>query len=138
MPFEIHPGLRADTFDLGRTDLCRLLLMNDANYPWFILVPEREGLTELYQLAAPDRQRLMEESCRLAEAMAVAFRADKMNVAALGNVVPQLHVHHIARYHGDPAWPGPIWGKVPRRAYTDTERDALWARLAPLLSGLLR
>lgn len=125
----LHPQLEKDCLALGRFPLCRLLLMRDANYPWFILVPDREAVTEIHQLGEADQQQLMRESCALAVAMSEAFAADKLNIAALGNVVPQLHVHHIARYRTDPAWPAPVWGRLPPRPYTDAERDAVLARL---------
>ena len=126
---DLHPRLRADCLEIGRLPLCRLLLMLDANYPWFILVPDREAVTEIHQLARADRIRLSDESAALSAALFEAFAADKLNVAALGNVVPQLHLHHVVRYQGDPAWPAPIWGRVPPRPYTDAERDAVLGRL---------
>lgn len=116
---ELHPKLREDTVEIGRLALCRLLMMNDANYPWFILVPDRDGITEIYQLTAAEQMRLMQESSLLARAMAAHFHPDKLNIAALGNVVPQLHVHHIARSRRDPAWPAPVWGRVPAVPYRE-------------------
>ncbi len=95
--------------------------MRDANYPWFILVPDRENITEIYQLGPADQQQLMQESSYLAQSLSLAFSADKINIAALGNVVPQLHIHHIVRYRDDPAWPAPIWGKLPPKAYNDKQ-----------------
>lgn len=116
---ELHPQLAADCELLGHFPLCRLLLMRDANYPWCILVPDREGVSEVHQLSEADRGQLLRESCLLAEAMEKAFQPDKMNIAALGNVVPQLHLHHVARYRGDASWPAPVWGRLPARAYDD-------------------
>jgi len=129
MTFALHPRLAADTFTLGDFPLCRLLLMNDAQYPWFILVPRREGAREIYLLDDPDQQQLLRESAQLGRAMMDAFAGHKLNVAALGNVVPQLHVHHIVRQPGDPAWPAPVWGRQPPRPYTGAEREALDRRL---------
>ena len=117
--FELHPVLEKDTLELGHFALCRLLLMNDANYPWFILVPQRDDIGEIYQLDEQDQQRLLQESSLLAAALAQGFAADKLNIAALGNVVPQLHLHHIVRYRHDPAWPAPVWGKLPAMPYAD-------------------
>ncbi len=131
--FELHPQLAADCIELGRFQLCRLLLMNDANYPWCILVPERAGVSEVHELQAEDRLLLLDESCTLAAGMAQAFAADKMNVAALGNVVAQLHVHHIARYRTDPAWPAPVWGKVPARPYAEAELSGVMEKLRTVL-----
>lgn len=115
--FELHPQLEVDTYLLGDLPLSLVLLSKDANYPWCLLVPKREGLKEIHQLNPEDRIQLMVESCTLSEAMAKTFTPIKMNVAALGNMVPQLHLHHIARYEDDPAWPGPIWGKVEAKKY---------------------
>ena len=111
---ELHPQLARDCRLIGRFPLCRLLLMLDANYPWFILVPDREGITEIHQLDSDDQQRLLHESSSLAGVLEEVFQADKLNIAALGNVVPQLHVHHIVRYENDPAWPAPVWGSGSR------------------------
>ncbi len=115
----IHSQLSADCIGLGRFSLCHLLLMNDFNYPWFILVPDRDDVREVYQLDTTDREQLLAESCRLSEFIMSAFEGDKLNVAALGNQVPQLHLHHIVRYTTDPAWPTPVWGKFPAMPYSD-------------------
>ncbi len=115
---DLHPQLQQDCLLIGRFTLCRLLLMRDANYPWFILVPDREGISEIYQLSEADQVQLLRESSQLAAVLAERFRADKLNIAALGNVVPQLHIHHVVRYRDDAAWPAPVWGRVPARPYT--------------------
>jgi diadenosine tetraphosphate (Ap4A) HIT family hydrolase len=115
--FQLHPQLQQDCEQLGRFELCTLLLMRDANYPWCILVPARADISEIHQLNDADQLQLMRESSHLAATMATLFKADKMNIAALGNVVPQLHIHHIARHRDDAAWPAPVWGKVPMRTY---------------------
>lgn len=133
--FELHPRLDADTFELGRLPLCRVLLMNDATYPWMILVPQRPGLREIHELDEADQMQLMRESCLVARTMATMFEADKMNVAALGNMVPQLHVHHIARHTGDPAWPAPVWGRTPPRPYAPGEVEKLLARFVLTLDN---
>lgn len=93
-------------------------MMNDSQYPWFILVPEKAGITEIYQLDRQDRLALTEESSYLAENLAALYQADKMNIAAIGNLVPQLHIHHVVRYQTDKAWPAPIWGKFAAVPYT--------------------
>jgi diadenosine tetraphosphate (Ap4A) HIT family hydrolase len=128
---ELHPQLQQDCLLIGSYPLCRLLLMRDANYPWFILVPDRKAVTEIHQLSEPDRQQLMRESCHLASVLEREFRPDKLNIAALGNLVPQLHIHHVVRYRNDPAWPAPVWGKVPARPYTEPELHTLLARIRP-------
>ncbi len=132
---EIHPQLRQDCILLGRFPLCHLLLMNDANYPWCILVPDREAISEIYQLPQADQQSLMRESSCLARVLAEQFRAHKINIASLGNVVPQLHVHHVARYRDDGAWPAPVWGRAPARPYTPAQQQQVIARLREGLGG---
>lgn len=126
---DIHPRLAADCLVLGRFPLSYLLLMQDANYPWFILVPDRENIQEIYQLSEDDQRQLLRESSRLGEALMRGFQGDKLNVAALGNMVPQLHVHHIVRHRTDPAWPAPVWGRVPARPYEPPLREAVIAVL---------
>ena len=135
--FELHPQLAKDCLPVGRFALCHLLLMRDANYPWCILVPARIDITEIYQLSDEDQQQLMRESSLLAGSMAALFSADKMNIAALGNIVPQLHIHHIARRRDDPAWPAPVWGKVPPRAYTQDEQENVLMMLLDALQDHL-
>ncbi len=120
--FELHPQLAQDCFALGDFPLSRLLLMNDANYPWVILVPRRPAIREIHELDDRDRQQLWDESAALSRWLMEIFKGDKLNVAALGNVVPQLHVHHIVRYKTDGAWPSPVWGKQPARPYAEAER----------------
>lgn len=123
--FTLHPQLEKDCIEFGDFDLCKLLLMNDSNYPWFILVPEREGKTEVFELDENDQQLLIKESNFLAQVLKHYFYADKINIAALGNVVPQLHIHHIARYQDDPAWPAPVWGVKPAIAYTEEQLNKM-------------
>lgn len=130
--FELHPQLQQDSFAVGSFPLCELRLINDSQYPWCILVPQRAGMRELYQLNPADQQQLQIESCYLAEQLAMLFNADKMNVAAIGNMVPQLHIHHIVRYIQDKAWPAPVWGKFTAIAYTQEQKIAQLARLQTL------
>ena len=124
MSFALHPRLEADTLLLGELPLCRVLLCLDGRYPWVILVPLFPYTTLFRSLSAQDRATLMEEQAAVAAAMQAALSADKMNVAALGNMVPQLHVHVIARFEGDDAWPGAIWGAHPPLSYLGDQRDA--------------
>ena len=135
--FTLHPQLAKDCFVIGQFELCQLLLMNDQNYPWFILVPQRENISEIYQLTVADQMLLWRESTGLSETLAQHFAADKMNVAALGNVVPQLHVHHIVRYQRDPAWPAPVWGKLAAKPYSESELQQLLSSLTPILGEYL-
>ena len=123
--FTLHERLVADSTQIGELPLCTLLLINDANYPWLVLVPRRPEIREIYQLETTDRVQLLEESCVLSEVMDAVFTPLKMNVAALGNMVPQLHLHHIARFSDDPAWPNPVWGAVPAKAYDDEIQQKL-------------
>lgn len=125
----IHSQLLNDSLVLGRFPLCHLLLVKDANYPWFILVPDRENISEVYQLSAADQQQLMVESSTLGQCLMTLLQGDKLNVAALGNMVPQLHVHVIVRYKTDAAWPGPVWGQVPAKAYSELELKKLTDQL---------
>ncbi|MFA7834554.1 HIT domain-containing protein [Aeromonas dhakensis] len=129
--FELHSRLQADTRLLGDLSLCRVLLAKDSQYPWLILVPRVANLREIHHLAPAQQQQLMEESCAVATLMEQALRPDKINVAALGNLVPQLHLHHVARFSTDKAWPGPIWGAHPSLPYDEStlQREAAGWRL---------
>lgn len=135
LEFELHPQLAADCIVLGDFPLSRLLLMNDSNYPWFILVPRRVGATEIYHLSESERCQMIHESSFLAENLADIFAARKMNVASLGNMVPQLHIHHVVRQEDDAAWPGPMWGKVPLTPYTEEQVHDIRHRVEVLLAG---
>ncbi|WP_257283125.1 HIT domain-containing protein [Endozoicomonas sp. SESOKO1] len=127
--FELDPQLARDCFVIGDFPVCRLLLMNDSQYPWFILVPRIQGVEEIYQMDETAQQQLLVESCYLAEMLQVLFSAEKINVAALGNVVRQLHVHHVVRFSTDAAWPAPVWGKHPVRPYTDEGLSEVMGKL---------
>ncbi len=131
---QLHPQLVSDTVGLVDLDLCQVLLMNDQNYPWVVMVPKRLDLREMHDLSPGDQQMLVSEITQVSRAMQRLFKADKMNVAALGNMVPQLHIHVIARYENDSAWPGPVWGKVPTEAYAPNELEAMIAKLKKALS----
>jgi len=115
----LHHQLKKDCVIVGKLTLCAVLLMPDANYPWLILVPQRENIREIYELSGEDQQQLSVESSFVAQTMAEAFDADKINIAALGNMVPQLHIHHIARYTYDAAWPAPVWGFTAATPYPE-------------------
>ena len=131
--FILDTRLQEDTWLIGDFPLCRLLLSNDSNYPWFILVPRREGISELFQLDDADQPLMWAETTALAGVLKELFTADKMNVATLGNVVSQLHVHVIVRKRDDAAWPAPVWGKHPAKPYSDAQVEAIRARLRELL-----
>ncbi|MDH0300544.1 MULTISPECIES: HIT domain-containing protein [unclassified Pseudomonas] len=131
--FTLDSRLQQDSLVLGDLPLCRLLLSKDANYPWFILVPRRADVSEVFELDEADQQQLWTETAALAEALKDAFAADKMNVATLGNVVSQLHMHVIVRRHGDAAWPAPVWGKVQAVDYSPEQVEGIRLRMRALL-----
>lgn len=132
--FVLDDRLAADTIAIGRLGLSRCLLMNDRTYPWVILVPERADVREIHQLERADRALLMEEIVRAQLALETIYKPDKLNVGALGNAVPQLHVHVIARFKSDAAGPRPVWGAVPTAPYDavaqKTARDRISNELA--------
>ena len=131
--FNLHPQLAQDTHFVTDLPLCRVLLMNEARYPWLILVPRRENLREIHELLPADRQQLWEESDHVSRVLTALFQPDKLNIAALGNIVPQLHIHHIARFQTDAAWPAPVWGKFAPEPYTT---DAASSRCQALRAQL--
>ncbi len=133
--FGLHPQLAADTVEIDRWDCCRVLLMNDASYPWLILVPERAGARELHRLSPDDLALATAEIVRASAALERLFQPVKLNVAALGNIVPQLHIHVIARFEGDPAWPRPVWGVTPAVPYGAAELEARVAALRDAFAG---
>ncbi|MGE8187060.1 HIT domain-containing protein [Pseudomonas sp. NPDC086278] len=132
--FALDSRLQQDTLPIGDFPLCRLLLSNDSNYPWFILVPRREAISELFQLDVADQQQLWLETTALAQILKDAFDADKMNVATLGNVVSQMHMHVIVRKREDAAWPAPVWGKHPAKPYSAEQVATLRDRLRLVLT----
>ncbi|MDU8359597.1 HIT domain-containing protein [Pseudomonas syringae group sp. J309-1] len=131
--FALDSRLQEDTLLIGDFPLCRLLLSNDSNYPWFILVPRRPDITEVFQLDARDQLQLWQETTLLSEQLKDLFNADKLNVAALGNVVSQLHMHVIVRRRSDIAWPAPVWGKHPATPYTAQEFSLIKDQLRAVL-----
>ncbi|WNB77711.1 HIT domain-containing protein [Methylomonas koyamae] len=135
--FQLHPQLQQDCFRIGSLALSELLMMNDSQYPWFILVPRRANIKEIHQLNAADRQTLLNESCLLAETLSEQYRPDKLNIAAIGNLVPQLHLHHVVRYQTDKAWPAPIWGKFPAIPYNGDQPEQRLARMREALGAWL-
>ncbi|MGL6258029.1 HIT family protein [Vibrio sp. WXL210] len=134
MNFELHPQLVADTSVIGHFPLCIALLHRDSAVPWIILVPRRNHLKELHHLPMKEQQQFLLESQAVSQALEATFRPDKLNLGALGNMVPQLHFHHIARFKDDVAWPGPIWGNTPGEFRSQTEQQAMLIRLQNVLS----
>ena len=131
--WSLHPQLERDAVSGGDLALSRILVNNDANYPWLILVPRRPDLVELIDLDDAAQAQLMREITQTARALRDVTACDKLNIAALGNMVPQLHVHVVARFRHDPAWPNPVWNVVPRRAYEGEELETF---IAPLREKL--
>jgi diadenosine tetraphosphate (Ap4A) HIT family hydrolase len=128
-PWSLHAQLEKDAVPVGDLPLSRVLAVNDANFPWLLLVPRRTGASEIIDLPEPEQARLMAEIAQVAGALKSITGCDKLNVAAIGNVVPQLHVHVIARRIGDAAWPKPVWGAVPARPYAAGELEPVIAAL---------
>ena len=131
--FTLHPRLAADTHLIGDLPLCRVLLMNDARFPWLILVPRRAGLHELADLAIADSAALMDEVRLSSRALRDLHSSDRVNVAAIGNIVDQLHIHVVSRATTDAAWPGPVWGQGSVTAY---DQALLFRRRKDLLKRL--
>lgn len=132
--FELDARLQADTLLVGDFKLCRLLLMNDNHYPWFILVPKRRNLTEVFQLKTEDQEQMWREVSAFAETLKDTFNVEKINIASLGNVVSQLHIHVIGRKTTDAAWPGPVWGKVEAQAYSAEQMKVVCEKLRMALT----
>lgn len=136
MDFELDERLAADTSPIADLPLSRALLMNDARYPWVILVPRHAAISEVFELSANDQQQLWREATQLGDAMKTALGGDKVNIAALGNVVSQLHVHVVLRRHGDAAWPAPVWGNGSPQPYDQDGQARLIDQLQALIHGL--
>ena len=125
MSFTLHSRLTADTLPVCEMSLCTVRLMNDARFPWLVLVPRQEELVEISDLAAAERAVLIEEIAVACEALRSVAPCDKLNVGALGNLVPQLHIHVVARVEGDAAWPSPVWGSGIAKPYDKGWADGL-------------
>jgi len=135
--FKLHPQLHKDCIELVDFPLCKLLLSNDSHYPWFILVPRIADVSEIFQLSWQDQQQFLNESSLLSEILMQVFAGDKLNVAALGNMVPQLHIHHIVRFKSDDCWPEPVWGKQTALPYTDDELNKIKEQFLPKIIEVL-
>lgn len=125
MNFCLDPRLDMDSISIGQFNLCRLLLMNDSQFPWFTLVPMRADKTEIYQLSDKDQSQLWLESRLLSVVIMDLFKGDKLNIAAIGNIVSQLHLHHVVRFEKDACWPKPIWGQRTMEAYKPKKIDEI-------------
>lgn len=134
MSFELHPQLAKDTSVIGHFPLTIALLHKDNAVPWVILVPKRENLKELHHLPMQEQQQFLLESQAVSQTLEATFRPDKLNLGALGNMVPQLHVHHIARFKDDVAWPGPVWGNTQGDFRSEEEQQAILSKIQNVLS----
>ncbi|MFK8253682.1 HIT domain-containing protein [Ancylobacter terrae] len=127
--FQLDPRLEADTLYVGEAPLSTIRLLDDSRFPWIVLVPRRPGVVDLRDLDAQERTVLMEEIVGISGVLKAMTQCDKLNVGTLGNVVPQLHVHIVARFQTDDAWPRPVWGHGKRELYDEAVADALLTRL---------
>jgi diadenosine tetraphosphate (Ap4A) HIT family hydrolase len=134
-PFALHSRLEADTIPIGDLTLSHILLMNDARFPWFVVVPRRAGVSEITDLTEEDSAELMREIRVAARVLLDLSKPDKVNVGLLGNFVSQLHIHVVGRFRSDPAWPGPVWGFGARAPYPDHAASALVERAAALFAA---
>jgi diadenosine tetraphosphate (Ap4A) HIT family hydrolase len=119
--FELNQTLRQDCFEVAELPLCKILMLNDQQYPWFILVPKVASVTEIFQLSPQQQQQLMQESNQFGQWLMEHFQGDKLNVGAIGNVVSQLHIHHIVRFKNDACWPKPVWGQKQAIPFSEGE-----------------
>ena len=133
MEFELDPRLASASSFVADWPLSRVILMNDARFPWLVLVPRRAGPSEVFDLSEADRVTLSQEYCRAGERLKALTKAEKINICAIGNMVPQLHVHVIARNQDDPVWPSPVWSRGYAVPY---EPAALAEFLSRLVNGL--
>lgn len=136
--WSLDPQLARDSVEIGDLPLCQMRLMNDANYPWLLLVPRRANVTEITDLSEADRTQLMREVAQSVTALKAETACHKINVAAIGNIVAQLHVHVVARDRADAAWPKPVWGVAPMRAYEKTKMEGFLAALRQRCGAIIR
>jgi len=134
MTFTLHPQLEKDTSYIGDFPLCKVLLSRDDSVPWLILVPKVENLRELHHLPMEQQHQFLVESQQVSKALETLFSPDKLNLGALGNMVPQLHIHHVARFTSDIAWPGPIWGSAAGCYREETAQAELAQQIAEQLT----
>ena len=125
MTIALHPEFIKNCLPINNLGVCRVFLQNNSNFPWLLLIPMRENITELFDLTIEDYEQVMNEVRAVTKHFAVYTGADKMNVSTLGNVVPQLHIHIIARFKNDPAWPNPVWNALPAKPYAQDKAEIL-------------
>ncbi|XKG77524.1 HIT family protein [Vreelandella aquamarina] len=134
--FELDPRLEAETLPLADLPLCRALLMNDSRYPWVVLVPRMASVSEVFELGQEEQAQLWREATQLGAAMKEAFHGDKLNIATLGNVVSQLHIHLVVRYTDDASWPAPVWGNGAAKPYELAQQGERREQLLAQIEGL--
>lgn len=134
--FEPDARLLADSYPITELPLCQLRLMNDRRYVWLILIPRRLHITEVHELSSTDQRQLWREGSALGQAIKTHFSGHKLNLATLGNVVPQLHLHVVLRHDNDPAWPGPVWGHSQAEPYTSEQQAGMRSRLLALIDNI--
>lgn len=135
--FEPDARLIADSYPVTELPLCQLRMMNDQRYVWLVLVPRHDHIREVHELSAADQQQLWQEGTRLGQAIKTHFGGDKLNIATLGNVVSQLHLHVVLRNQGDPAWPGPVWGHSQAEPYTSDQQTEMRSRILALIDTIV-
>ncbi len=135
MEFTLHPQLQKDTDIIGEFPLCLVLLIKDSAVPWVVLVPKKAEIKELHHLPMTDQQQFLVESQMVSQALEQCFKPDKLNLGALGNMVPQLHIHHIARFKTDIAWPGPVWGNTNGERRTDEAQQRMLTTIRHALTS---
>ena len=133
--FTLHSQLSADTIHVTDLNICTVLLMNDSNYPWVILVPKRHNIREIFELSPPEQDTVNREVSRVSQALNTEFNAHKMNIGALGNMVPQLHIHVIVRHKTDPTFPAPVWGNSSAIPYLDDELESMLETLRTIIAS---
>ena len=135
MTFKLDTRLENDTHFVAETKYAHILLMNDSTYPWVIVVPKVANVSEIYELDAEIQQDILVEINVLSKALKAEYKADKINVAALGNVVKQLHIHVLGRFENDPCWPAPVWGKNPAVPYSAEKAEEICAFLRTVITS---
>ena len=133
--FTLNQKLKEDTVEIVQLELSLALLMKDSSFPWLILVPVRESIREIHELTGKDRSILIEEISLSSQVIKRLYSPDKINVGALGNIIPQLHIHVIGRFKTDRAWPGPVWGTGPAKSYSEEELKIVCAKLHKAFTG---
>lgn len=134
--FCLDPRLAADSYLLSELPLCQLRLIDDARYPWLVLIPRRAGVSEVFELSVEDQHQMWREAAMIGRAVKADHAGDKLNIASLGNMVPQLHIHVIVRYQGDAAWPGPVWGQGKAEPYGPQGLAEVRERVLSVISGM--